>query len=224
MTFAGFFYTALRLFELVILIPIIGMLAYFVDAYRHSNQPTPDYILVLFITAVLGAVWCLFTMGRYRREHSFFVFLADMGFVGGFIAGVYLLRNISNTSCTSFSTTNFYYTLGPFGIQEFNVDTNKTCAMLKASFAFGIIAIILFFFTSVSLRLCKPASENSLTDIPKLLALTGGSLYANSRSTVVRRSSYHSSRHSARRSRSARGRAPSTSSRRPSRSGSKYYS
>lgn len=214
MTFAGFFYTATRLFELVILIPIIGMLAYFVDAYRHSNQPTPDYILVLFITSVLAAVWCLFTFGRYRREHALFVSFVDLGFVGGFIAGVYLLRGISNANCANFTSTDFYYTLGPFGIQQFALDLNKNCALLKASFALGIIAVILFFWTSVSLLL----PMRNPTDTDQLLALTGLSIYGSARTSS---SKHHSSRHSARRSQSRRGRTPA---RRPSRSGSKYYS
>jgi len=160
MALAGFLFEAFRLFEIVTLIPIIGMLAYFVHGYVDSNQLTPTYILVLFIASVLGAAWAIGTFLAYRnaRHSALFVALVDLAFVGTFIAGVYLLRGISNANCTNFTSGGFYFDLGVFGYygkssdSSWSLDTNKTCAMLKASFAFGIINIILFFITAVSHR------------------------------------------------------------------------
>jgi hypothetical protein len=110
------------------------MLAYFVHAYVTSNTLTPDFILVLFITSVLAAAWALATVISYARaRHSaMFVALVDLGFVGAFIAGVYELRGIANQN-------------------KWALNFNKNCAMLKASFAFGIMNCIFFFFTFVSL-------------------------------------------------------------------------
>lgn len=73
-------------------------------------------------------------------------------FVGAFIAGVYYLRFIAGANCTNISAGSTYdVDFGLFGIygNGISVDTNKTCALLKASFALGIMNCIFFFFTAV---------------------------------------------------------------------------
>jgi hypothetical protein len=78
--------------------------------------------------------------------------LPRTGFVGAFIAAVYYLRFIAGANCTSIRGTSYDVDFGPFGTFNGNgvdVDTNKTCAMLKACFAFGIMNCIFFFFTAV---------------------------------------------------------------------------
>lgn len=74
-------------------------------------------------------------------------------FVGAFIAGVYYLRFISDANCTSIGYSSSYNVdFGIFGTyygNSLHVSTNKTCAMLKASFAFGIMECIFFFITSL---------------------------------------------------------------------------
>ncbi|KAL9126052.1 MAG: hypothetical protein Q9217_004830 [Psora testacea] len=130
------------------------MLAYFVDRYTKANQLTPSYILTLFIVSVLAAVWAIMTVVRRksRDESSRFVAFVDLCFVGAFIAGVYELRQIANANCSNFSVnSNFNVSLGFNGVDSnglFRGNINKTCAMLKASFAFGIMNCIFFFFTS----------------------------------------------------------------------------
>lgn len=119
---------------------------------------TPTYILVLFITSVLAAVWAVATVITYlRARHSaLFVALVDLAFVGALIAGVYELRGIANANCSNFSSGSFYISLGPFGYygvedgSHWALDINKSCAMLKACFALGIMNIIFFFITFVS--------------------------------------------------------------------------
>ena len=163
MALSGFLFLAFRILEFITLVPILGMLAYFVHGYVISNQLTPTYILVLFIASVLGAAWTLATIITYlRARHSaIFVALVDLAFVGTFIAGVYLLRGISNANCINFTSGGFYFDLGVFGYygkqsnSSWSLNANKTCAMLKACFALGIIAIILFFITFVSLVACQ---------------------------------------------------------------------
>ncbi|KAJ9643959.1 hypothetical protein H2201_008097 [Coniosporium apollinis] len=155
MAISGFLFISWRLLEIITLIPTLGMLAYFVRGYVSSNVLTPDFILVLFITSVLAAAWAIATTIAYlkARHSALFVATVDLGFMACFIAGVYLLRGISNESCTDFRDGGFYLNLGPFGYlgsqtgSRWAVNVNKTCAMLKASFAFGIMNVIFFFIT-----------------------------------------------------------------------------
>lgn len=131
------------------------MLAWFVDGYTKNNQMTPTWILVLFIVSVLALTWAIFTLFSYHRSstNALFVALIDLGFVGAFIAAVYYLRFIATADCVHITAGDQYdVSFGIFGSAQVNtIDTtvNKTCAMLKASFAFGIMNCIMFFFTSV---------------------------------------------------------------------------
>jgi len=155
MSIAGFSFWFWRLMEIVTLIPTLGMLAYFVHAYTVSNSLTPDSILVLFIVSVLGAVWAIGTLFLYARaKHSAgFVAFIDLLFIGAFIGAVYALRGISNQNCTHFTAGSFYFDLGALGYigrnsnNKWAINTNKNCAMLKASFAFGIMNCIFFALT-----------------------------------------------------------------------------
>jgi sugar phosphate permease len=164
MAIAGISFGFWRFLEIITLIPTLGMLAYFVHAYTTSNVLTPDFILVLFITSVLAAAWAIATLVLYSRSRNsgFFVAIVDLGFVGCFIAGVYLLRGIAHADCTNFTAGGFYFDLGILGYIGRNSDnpwslhTDKNCAMLKASFAFGIMNCLFFFITFVS-----PASSSN---------------------------------------------------------------
>jgi len=153
MLFAVFF-AFWRFLEILTLIPIVGMLAYFVSIYNNANLLTPSYILVLFIVSVLALAWALFTIFSYHRSSSnaLFVGIIDLGFVGAFIAGVYYLRFISAYDCANVSAMRVNLSLGIFGgvtLNTLNLDLNKTCSMLKASWAFGIMNCVFFFFTAV---------------------------------------------------------------------------
>jgi len=155
MSIAGFSFWFWRLMEIITLIPVVGMLSYFVHAYTVSNSLTPTSILVLFIVAVLAAVWAIGTLFLYARaKHSAkFVAFVDLLFIGAFIGGVYCLRGISNQSCSNFTAGSFYIDLGPLGYigrssgNKWSFNTSKNCAMLKASFAFGIMNCIFFALT-----------------------------------------------------------------------------
>lgn len=130
--------------------------AWFVHGFQKNNQLTPDYILVLFIVSVLAAAWALMTLIRMSstRRSALFVALVDLGFVGALIGGVVVLRGIAGANCSHFNVGSFYVSLGPFGYygrdsgsSYYNI--NKTCAMLKASFALGIMNIFFFFITFI---------------------------------------------------------------------------
>lgn len=152
MAISGFLFLSWRIFELITLVPIVGMLGWFVHRFNDANLLTPEYVLVMFIVSVLALAWVFFTTISYlrARHDALFVALVDLGFVGALIAGVYYLRAYGGANCThSYASLNN-------GIY-INVNTNKQCAMLKASFALGIIDIISFFVTFVSPRSQKNA-------------------------------------------------------------------
>lgn len=133
---------------------MLGMLAYFVNIYNSENRLTPTSILVLFIVTVLASVWSIFTIFTYHRSrsNSHFVAFIDLCFVGAFIAGVYDLRGVGSDNCSALTTDSFTWSLNIFSQAYYNtygVTPEKTCGMLKASWVFGIMNCIFFFFTSV---------------------------------------------------------------------------
>ncbi|KAK3711690.1 hypothetical protein LTR37_009467 [Vermiconidia calcicola] len=147
MAISGFLFLSWRIFEIIITTPIVGMLGWFVHQYVRVNQLTPDYILVLFIVSTLALAWTFFTVISYlrARHDALFVAFVDLLFFGAFIAGVVLMRNIAKIDCSNLNagvTTSGSY---------FDLNVNKTCAMLKACFALGIICVIAFFVTFPSL-------------------------------------------------------------------------
>ena len=190
MAVSGFLFVSWRIFQLVLLIPIVGMLAWFVHGYVESNQLTPNFILVLFIVSVLALAWCFATLFNYlrARHDALFVALIDLGFVGALIGGIVTLRGISNADCSSFSSGSLYVDLGPFGYygrqsnSPWAVNINKTCAMLKASWALAIIATLTFFVTFVSFLSREGASQSySLT---RLLSSSPSSSTATTKTTT----------------------------------------
>jgi hypothetical protein len=99
----------------------------------------------------------LFNYLRARHD-AMFVALIDLGFVGALIGGIVTLRGIAKADCSNFTTGGLYLSLGPFGYygrqsnSPWSLNINKTCAMLKASWALAIILTLTFFVTFVSSR------------------------------------------------------------------------
>lgn len=153
----GFLFSFWRVAEIITLIPVVGMLAWFVDGFDDNNQLTPRSILVLFIVATLACAWALATLIRLNstRRSALFVAFIDLCFVGAFIAGVWELRYIGDANCSNFRDARIYFEIGPFGyfgVQSnsgWSLNISKNCAMLKASWAFGIMNTIFFFITSI---------------------------------------------------------------------------
>ncbi|EME88996.1 uncharacterized protein MYCFIDRAFT_28092 [Pseudocercospora fijiensis CIRAD86] len=142
MAISGFLFLSWRIFEIITLTPIVGMLGWFVHIYDSNNLLTPDYILVLFIVSVLALAWTVFTTINYlrARHDALFVAFVDLAFFGALIGGVVVLRFIARQNCANFDVGNSYL----------SISFNKQCAMLKASWALAIINIIAFFVTFVS--------------------------------------------------------------------------
>lgn len=148
-----------RSFEIITLIPTLGMLSWFVHIYTKANSLTPTYILVLFIVSVLACFWAVATLLAYgaTKYNAQFCAAIDLMFVGAFIAGVYYLRGISNQDCAHWNPGKAsgginvgFASVGGTIVNPFGVTFDKSCAMLKASFAFGIMNCIFFFVTFVS--------------------------------------------------------------------------
>ena len=129
-------------------------------------------------------------LGSTRRSALFVAFI-DLCFVGAFIAADWELRSIGNENCTNFSTSPIYVNLGPFGYYGgntgLNVNVNKTCAMLKASWAFLIMNTIFFFFTFL-LALFLHRHERTVT-VKEVRRSRHSSRRGHSRSGSRRRSS-----------------------------------
>ncbi|KAL2841261.1 hypothetical protein BJY01DRAFT_217670 [Aspergillus pseudoustus] len=196
-----------RLTEITFLIPIIGMMAYFVDGYLGANMITPPYILVLFIVSVIAVFWCIDTLIRHSttKRSAAFVSFVDLLFFGAFIAGVYQLRFIASADCGHWNGGSVYVSLGPFGYygrqsgNDLANDLNKTCRMLKTCFALGIMEVLFFFWTAIIAIFMYRSSS-------------GGEKTVVRETTTVRRRS-----HSSRRGHGSGGhsRRHSSSSRRP---------
>lgn len=144
MGFAGFSFVFWRIMEIITLIPTLGMLAWFVSLYDQVGALTPRFILILFIVSVLAAAWAIGTLFLYSRaKHSAgFVAFIDLLFVGAFIGAVYELRRVTDWDCSNFNRSGEWQ--GDFGIvgvtvNRYTLNINKSCAMLKACFAFGIM-------------------------------------------------------------------------------------
>ena len=155
----GLLFRLFRILELILLIPIIGMLSYFVNGYVIQNQLTPTYILIEFIISVLAGAWALVTLFKMDsvRRNAAFVALVDVLFVGAFIGAVYELRYITQWDCSNenggFTASGGASTPGDgqlvlswpnINFTPWNITYDKSCAMLKACFALGIICILLF--------------------------------------------------------------------------------
>jgi len=151
----GFLFACWRFAEIITLIPVIGMLSWFVNGFQENNELTPAFILTPFIVSILACAWAIVTLIRLgsTRRSALFVAFIDLCFVGAFIAADYELRRIGHANCTHFSTSPVYINLGPFGYYGgntgLNVNINKNCSMLKASWAFCIMNTFFFFITSV---------------------------------------------------------------------------
>ncbi|KAK5677012.1 hypothetical protein LTS10_010200 [Elasticomyces elasticus] len=143
MAISGLLFLSWRIFEIITLIPIMGMLAWFVHQYVQANALTPAYILVLFIVSVIALAWAVFTTIDYlrARHDALFVAFMDLAIVGALIAGVYYLRGIASQNCTRASAT------AGGGNLSVDISANKSCTMLKAAFALAIIDILAFFVT-----------------------------------------------------------------------------
>ncbi|KAF2717919.1 hypothetical protein K431DRAFT_275973 [Polychaeton citri CBS 116435] len=151
MALSGFLFICWRIFEIITLVPIVGMLGWFVSRYDNANLITPTYILVLFIVSVLALAWAFFTLIQYyRAKHdAAFVGIVDLLFMGALIGGVVELRGITGANCSNTSSNDYYGSAGGFTLYGPGINVNKECAMLKASFALGIVDIIAFFITCI---------------------------------------------------------------------------
>jgi len=146
-------FTLCRVLQILLLFPMVGMLGYFMHPYVQSHQDAPTWLLFFFIISILACTWCLVTLFQFHSSyiHSLFVLLIDVAFFACFIAAVVLSDFVKNWNCVSGSV--------PVGVQlgdhnysggnSWSLTVKKTCTMLKVTWIFGIINIILFFLTAI---------------------------------------------------------------------------
>ncbi|KAF4507646.1 hypothetical protein G6O67_004123 [Ophiocordyceps sinensis] len=151
--FFALIFVCTRISQICTLIPIMGMLAWFINIFVSSNALTPDPILILFITSVLALAWAVFTLFSYHRSsaNARFVALVDLGLLGTLIAAVYLLRGIANADCVAAPAPAglWYPRVGAPGSLAWG-PPDKPCAMLKACWAFAIMNTVFFFTTALA--------------------------------------------------------------------------
>ncbi|KJK78377.1 hypothetical protein H634G_06550 [Metarhizium anisopliae BRIP 53293] len=141
-----------RISQIVTLIPPMGMLAWFINIFISHNALTPDSILILFILVVLALAWAVFTLFSYHRSsaNARFICLVDLGFMGALIAGVYEMRGIADASCSNPDSSSVWFAPNHIPVPNWGWETDKPCAMLKASWAFAIMNIIFFATTALA--------------------------------------------------------------------------
>lgn len=124
------------------------MLAAVVHGYLGGNEVTPAFALTLFIVVVLAAFWILATLILYSvaKHNGYFVAFIDLCFFGALIAGVVEANSIATQSCSNYNITSNAYKESGVWVYNFG----ELCNLVKASYAFAIIELILFFFTIVS--------------------------------------------------------------------------
>ncbi|KAG5999255.1 hypothetical protein E4U54_001971 [Claviceps lovelessii] len=207
----AFVFVFLRICQIVTLIPPLGMLAWFINIFASHNALTPDSILILFILVVLALAWTIFTLFSYHRSsaNAHFVALIDLAFMGALIAAVYELRGISDADCVSPNPSTVWYGPNHVPVPDFGWQTDKPCAMLKASWAFAIMNII--FFAGTALAAYSHGGHLGHTD-------DHSHFYVQRR-----RHHHHSSRHSHRHRSHSRGSRHSHSSHRSPHSHRRVY-
>jgi hypothetical protein len=153
----GILFSVARVFELLTMIPVLGIMGWYIHGFAVVNILTPDYILVLFIVSVVAVVWALLTLiaiGSTRRS-GIMIGLIDIGVLGGLIAGIYILRGIGTSNCASASWGAIDIDLGPFGVwgeswgSPYAQDIDQNCGLLKAAWALAIINCFLWPFSGL---------------------------------------------------------------------------
>ncbi|KAH0610689.1 uncharacterized protein H6S33_012216 [Morchella sextelata] len=143
---AGTVFFFLRILQIITLIPIWGILAWFVDKANDQGLTPPDTVLCLFVVAVLATVWALATLFLFHRSRftDLWVAIVDICVFGVLIAGVVLLGRVAeNTDCVNgWSSGGWLYWNG-------GVRVDRTCSMYKAAWGLGILNVLLFFATAV---------------------------------------------------------------------------
>ncbi|KAF8244866.1 hypothetical protein K440DRAFT_517080, partial [Wilcoxina mikolae CBS 423.85] len=141
----GSIFHLLRILEILTLIPIWGILSWFINAYYPAQAP--DRILFLFIVSLLATIYAFITLLFYRRHlyTPLYICIVDICFFGLFVAGLVLLApSVQNTNCVDWSG-------GVSGYGAWvNVAANKQCMMLKSAWGLGIVNAILFVITAVA--------------------------------------------------------------------------
>ncbi|POR38270.1 Uncharacterized protein TPAR_01544 [Tolypocladium paradoxum] len=188
-----------RMSQITTLIPVMGMLAWFINVFVAANALAPDAILILFITSVLALAWAVFTLFSYHRSsaNARFVALVDLAIFGTLVAAVYQLRGIADADCTDGAAPARLWTARLAAVPPLGWQAAKPCAMLKACWAFAIMNTIFFFTTALAAfshgdhlsafdddryRKRRPSTHHSSRHGHRRRSHSGGSQYSSRRS------------------------------------------
>ncbi|PHH71535.1 hypothetical protein CDD80_5211 [Ophiocordyceps camponoti-rufipedis] len=143
-----------RIAQIITLIPVMGMLSWFINIFVTANALTPDPLLILFITSVLALAWAVFTLFSYHRSsaNARFVALVDLAIFATLIAAVVLLRGIQYADCVAVPAPGREWSglVGVPGGLFAGVPSEKGCGMVKACWAFAIMNVVFFFVTALA--------------------------------------------------------------------------
>lgn len=146
MAFSKILFPLFRAVQVLTLIPIWGMLAWFVHQYHKNDTTPPTEILVLWIVALIATFWAIVSFFQFHRSLfiSLVVFVMDLLVLGGLIAGVVLLRAIRHANCSTGVTVGNWNNRSGW-----STGVKKSCVMLKTAWAFAVIKCVLWFITAL---------------------------------------------------------------------------
>ena len=144
---SGIFFILTRVAQLLFIIPALGMLSAVVHGYLNGNEVTPAFALTLFIVVVLAAIWIVATLLLYgiAKHNGYLVAFVDLCLFGALIAGVVEANGMAAQSCSHWDVNSAPYKQSGIWVYNFA----SLCNLIKASYAFAIIELILFFFSTV---------------------------------------------------------------------------
>jgi len=150
---AGALFEIFRILEILTLIPCWAILAWFISHIAPATAP--DWILLMFVIALLATVYCFFTWLAYRSWAftPLWIALLDLCFMAVFIAAdVILAPQVVNTNCVTFGSPSvlFYASDGEVVTSaDSGIRANNQCLMLKAAWGLGIANTVMLFLTFV---------------------------------------------------------------------------
>lgn len=147
--------TAVRILQILTLIPCWAILAALVAAFANNHVVAPAAILCLFTVALLASIWAFCVLITQIRAHNTALWMAfwDVAFMAALIAGVVLLANITTTQCTGYLTqitVTYDRATGSEVWRSQDLDGDSShCSLAKVALGFGIVNILLFFISAI---------------------------------------------------------------------------
>ncbi|KAI5818052.1 hypothetical protein BZA77DRAFT_386417 [Pyronema omphalodes] len=154
-------HTALRVLQILTLVPAWALMAAVLSWFQSSTHPTPASIVILFLILLLSSIWSFCILIAVLRAHNTALWITfwDILIVGGLIAGISITSNLANYECGAVIRT-YYYTVDGRRLsdpgflisdqpQQQFWDKAGNCALLKAAWGLALVNVLLFFGTAL---------------------------------------------------------------------------